>query len=138
MTVESRRWTPGGGWDCRPGELTAAQLVLVFASSSRCAIAELSAEMSAAWPRAELAGCSTAGKISDTPVTADDAGVAAIELSDTSSSGWKRGARGSVRAVGPRTVLAGFYSSGEIAPFTPSARCQPANQTMTITTLGER
>jgi hypothetical protein len=33
---------------------------------------------------------------------------------------------------------AGFYSYGEISPFTPNARCELHNQTMTITTLSER
>jgi len=33
--------------------------------------------------------------------------------------------------------LAGFYSYGEISPFTPGARCELHNQTMTITTLSE-
>jgi hypothetical protein len=40
--------------------------------------------------------------------------------------------------LGENTVLAGFYSYGEISPFTPSARCALHNQTMTITTLSER
>ena len=40
--------------------------------------------------------------------------------------------------LGNDTVLAGFYSNGEISPFTPSARCQLHNQTMTITTFLER
>jgi hypothetical protein len=40
--------------------------------------------------------------------------------------------------LGERTVLAGFYSYGEISPFTPDARCELHNQTMTITTLTER
>jgi hypothetical protein len=40
--------------------------------------------------------------------------------------------------LGERTVLAGFYSYGEISPFTPDARCELHNQTMTITTLSER
>jgi hypothetical protein len=40
--------------------------------------------------------------------------------------------------LGGRPVLAGFYSYGEISPFTPSARCELHNQTMTITTLSER
>ena len=40
--------------------------------------------------------------------------------------------------LGERTVLAGFYSYGEISPFTPHARCELHNQTMTITTLSER
>lgn len=39
--------------------------------------------------------------------------------------------------VGPTTVLAGFYSYGEISPFTPTARCELHNQTMTVTTLSE-
>jgi len=39
--------------------------------------------------------------------------------------------------LGPETVLAGFYSYGEISPFNPSARCELHNQTMTITTLTE-
>jgi hypothetical protein len=44
----------------------------------------------------------------------------------------------SVRAVlGPRPSLAGFYSYGEISPFTPGAKCELHNQTMTITTFLE-
>ncbi len=39
--------------------------------------------------------------------------------------------------LGPATALVGFYSYGEISPFTPSARCELHNQTMTITTLSE-
>ncbi len=45
----------------------------------------------------------------------------------------------SVREVlGSRPALTGFYSYGEISPFTPNARCELHNQTMTITTLAER
>jgi hypothetical protein len=40
--------------------------------------------------------------------------------------------------LGPQTVLTGFYSYGEISPFTPHARCELHNQTMTITTFSER
>jgi hypothetical protein len=40
--------------------------------------------------------------------------------------------------LGPRPVLAGFYSYGEISPFTPSECCELHNQTMTITTLLEQ
>jgi len=39
--------------------------------------------------------------------------------------------------MGDRTVLAGFYSNGEISPFRPQARCEHHNQTMTITTFRE-
>lgn len=40
--------------------------------------------------------------------------------------------------VGPGAIIAGFYSYGEISPFTPRARCELHNQTMTVTTLSER
>ena len=39
--------------------------------------------------------------------------------------------------LGPHPEITGFYSYGEISPFTPSARCELHNQTMTITTLAE-
>jgi hypothetical protein len=45
----------------------------------------------------------------------------------------------SVRDVlGDATALSGFYSYGEIAPFSRSAKCELHNQTMTITTFAER
>ena len=39
--------------------------------------------------------------------------------------------------LGPKTTLTGFYSYGEISPFTPGAKCELHNQTMTITTFTE-
>lgn len=39
--------------------------------------------------------------------------------------------------LGEKPVLTGFYSYGEISPFTPDARCELHNQTMTITALSE-
>ncbi len=39
--------------------------------------------------------------------------------------------------LGPQSVLAGFYSYGEICPAAPNASCELHNQTMTITTLSE-
>jgi hypothetical protein len=39
---------------------------------------------------------------------------------------------------GPATVMTGFYSYGEIAPFSPTSPCELHNQTMTITTISER
>jgi hypothetical protein len=39
--------------------------------------------------------------------------------------------------LGSETPLTGFYSYGEISPFTPTARCELHNQTMTISTLSE-
>lgn len=39
--------------------------------------------------------------------------------------------------LGPQSVLTGFYSYGEISPFTPNAHCELHNQTMTVTTFRE-
>ena len=39
---------------------------------------------------------------------------------------------------GRQALLTGFYSYGEISPFTPGASCKLHNQTMTITYLAER
>jgi hypothetical protein len=41
-------------------------------------------------------------------------------------------------ALGASALMTGFYSYGEISPFTPLARCELHNQTMTITTISER
>jgi hypothetical protein len=38
---------------------------------------------------------------------------------------------------GTNSVLTGFYSYGEISPFTPGASCKLHNQTMTISCIGE-
>jgi hypothetical protein len=35
-------------------------------------------------------------------------------------------------------VLTGFYSYGEIAPHGFTGRCELHNQTMTVTTIGEK
>jgi hypothetical protein len=40
--------------------------------------------------------------------------------------------------LGERTALTGFYSYGEICPFTPGSKCELHNQTMTITTFSEQ
>lgn len=39
--------------------------------------------------------------------------------------------------LGPNTVLCGFYSYGEISPFSKDAKCELHNQTMTITVFKE-
>ncbi len=40
--------------------------------------------------------------------------------------------------LGDQVTCTGFYSYGEISPFTPHTRCELHNQTMTITTFSER
>jgi len=38
---------------------------------------------------------------------------------------------------GDDTTITGFYSYGEISPFSPNTKCELHNQTMTITTFSE-
>ncbi|MEP7218709.1 MAG: FIST C-terminal domain-containing protein, partial [Bacteroidota bacterium] len=40
--------------------------------------------------------------------------------------------------LGDGTVVTGFYSYGEISPFSASTKCELHNQTMTITTFSEK
>ena len=39
--------------------------------------------------------------------------------------------------LGNKAILTGFYSYGEISPFTPGGTCELHNQTMTITAFTE-
>jgi hypothetical protein len=39
--------------------------------------------------------------------------------------------------LGDKTIMSGFYSYGEISPFSKSVKCELFNQTMTITTFSE-
>jgi hypothetical protein len=39
--------------------------------------------------------------------------------------------------LGEQTILSGFYSYGEISPFSKDAQCELHNQTMTITAFSE-
>ncbi len=83
MRIESVRWKVGDGWNRRPGEGSEAQLVLAFASTTACAIGEPFEDLAAAYPRAAIIGCSTAGEIFDTQVTDESVSVAAIEFDRT-------------------------------------------------------
>jgi hypothetical protein len=40
-------------------------------------------------------------------------------------------------ALGPGTVLTGFYSYGELSPSARAGRCDLHNQTMAVTTIAE-
>ena len=42
-----------------------------------------------------------------------------------------------IEVIGTDTVVSGFYSYGEIAPFHGEVACQLHNQTMTITLISE-
>ena len=53
---------------------------------------------------------------------------------DTQTKNGRRSGR-CAQILGDKTVLTGFYSYGEISPFTHGARCELHNQTMTITTF---
>lgn len=159
MKIEQTVWTPKIGWQPgRPGQLAeTAQLVFVFGGTQLFKTGERLHEIRQAYPQAHFFGCSTAGEIAGTQVSDDSLVVTAIHFEHTQIKGaqitvagpeesYQAGERlgqmlepeGLVHEVlGAKTVLTGFYSYGEISPFTPNATCELHNQTMTITTWSE-
>ncbi len=86
MQVTPTQWKPGQGWSIPPASIApTAQLVLYFAARPLLedpAAAPL-AELRQAFPRAVVAGCSTAGEITGTHVTDDT--LTAVAVSFTSA-----------------------------------------------------
>ena len=72
MQIEQTRWNQTGDWiPARPGKLgTNAQLVLVFSSPACLRQTAWQDEIKNAYPNAHRIGCSTAGEIYGTEVTA--------------------------------------------------------------------
>ena len=42
-----------------------------------------------------------------------------------------------IESIGPQATVSGFYSYGELAPFTGNKNCELHNQTMTLTLFSE-
>jgi hypothetical protein len=118
MQIEQTQWTQGKGWKpAAPGRLGAgAHLVLLFGGADALKEQHHLDELTQAYPNAHLLG---GRKL-----------VLKQRIEEEVES---------VRDVlGDRTVLTGFYLYGEISPFTPGAKCELHNQTMTITTFSEK
>jgi hypothetical protein len=84
MQLEQRVWTQEAGWTpatCRLRE--AAQLVVVFGSTSRLDDPARVQELSRLYPRAHLVGCSTAGEICGTHVQDDSLVTTAAQFDGT-------------------------------------------------------
>ncbi|WP_432738668.1 FIST signal transduction protein [Maridesulfovibrio sp. FT414] len=79
-------WTPGNGWETAPGSLglSDAGLVLIFGSGKAVHDQPLLAEITAAFPKAVVAGCSTAGEIRGDRVYDDSLTVTAVSFEQTS------------------------------------------------------
>lgn len=79
MRTEQRTWTSAKGWSSSETALSqTAQLVLVFGARSRLQQTERREEIRAAYPKALMLGCSTAGEICSTRVTDDSLVVTAL------------------------------------------------------------
>lgn len=85
MQVEQKQWSPSRGWEPEPlGRLgDSAQLVLVFASTWILRDRDRLREITAAFPNAQLLGCSTAGNIQGTQVTDETISLTAINFEST-------------------------------------------------------
>ncbi len=89
MQVEQTQWSQQHGWTpALPGKLgRSADLVLAFGSTACLENTSLLAELRAAYPRALLTGCSTAGEIFGTQVCDDSLVVTAIAFEHTTVAG---------------------------------------------------
>jgi hypothetical protein len=89
-----------------------------------------------------VAGAMTAAKTSAEPLGAGSPDLAVLISCVGRKLVLKQRVEEEVQGVhqvlGERTILTGFYSYGEIAPFTPGTLCRLHNQTMTITTFAEQ
>src|SRR5436853_4060026 len=85
MHIEQTRWGRQAGWvPARPGSLgPGADLVLVFAAGEILKDRSCLEEVMAAYPRARVIGCSTAGEIYDTEVTDDSLVCTAVSFEHT-------------------------------------------------------
>ncbi len=110
MKIEQRIWTPEGGWRAGgPGGLGAqAQLVLLFWENELFHRDDVAAEVRKAYPRAHLAGCSTAGEIIGPEVLDEALTVTAIhfESAAVQAAGVTLRPGESSRAAGQRLAAA--------------------------------
>jgi hypothetical protein len=85
MDVRLLGWEPSTGWSARlPGELDGpSTLVLAFGSPPQEVAAARLAELAAALPQAQLAGCSTAGEILDRRIADGGMSVAVARFAHT-------------------------------------------------------
>ncbi|MFQ5729360.1 MAG: FIST N-terminal domain-containing protein [Waddliaceae bacterium] len=147
MKIEQNRWTETEGWEMGlPGELgKTSQLVLLFGGTSKLKEAKYFNEIKKAYPNTYLLGCSTAGEIYGTEVSDETLVATAVHFESShfkAASICVNEVEDSVQAgvrdiLGERTVMTGFYSYGELSPFTPNSECVLHNQTMTVTTISE-
>lgn len=89
MEIEQNKWTEVSGWEPqRLGKLgDAAQLVLVFGSTSILKEKKYYNEIKKAYPKAHLLGCSTAGEICGTQVSDESLVVTAMRFASTQLKG---------------------------------------------------
>jgi hypothetical protein len=89
MRVEQTRWTETAGWAPRaPGVLgRSAGLVLLFADTPILGRSGYLSEVRAAYPKAHLLGCSTAGAICGTGIFDDALVVTAVAFEHTDIEG---------------------------------------------------
>ena len=85
MDVRLLAWEPSSGWSAPlPSELDGpSTLVLAFGSPPQEVATARLAELAAALPQAQLAGCSTAGEILDRRVAEGEMSVAVARFAHT-------------------------------------------------------
>lgn len=84
MRIEQSKWCASTGWKGPLGELSGADLVLVFGGNGICRSGAPFEAIRRSYPSAEIVGCSTAGEIAGTEVS--DQSLVATAVSFASSS----------------------------------------------------
>src|SRR5437773_4040371 len=77
MKLVQRRWSETTGWN-EGGPLSDAHLVLLFGGTKQIVEAKWMGELKAAFPKAHLFGCTTAGEIAGTRVYDDTVVATAV------------------------------------------------------------
>ncbi|MFA4919840.1 MAG: FIST N-terminal domain-containing protein, partial [Thermodesulfovibrionales bacterium] len=89
MKIEQKRWTEENGWvpELKGVVDEAVQLVLLFGSTQLLKDLAYIHDIKAAYPKAHIFGCSTAGEICGTQVTDNSLVITAIKLESTQIKG---------------------------------------------------
>lgn len=89
MKIEQTKWSEAAGWQPQaPGHLgPQVELVIVFGSTALLQQQQQFGVVRAAYPKAHLVGCSTAGEICGTKVSDDSLVVTAIHFEHTAIQG---------------------------------------------------
>jgi len=117
MKIEQKRWTEENGWvpELKGVVDEAVQLVLLFGSTQLLKDLAYIHDIKAAYPKAHIFGCSTAGEICGTQVTDNSLVITAIKLESTQIKGTQVKINSSLDSFQAGEVLAKSLETDDLA-----------------------